>query len=105
MECALIGTPFCVVYKTGAFNYAIGKRLIKVDHIAMINILLGKSAVKEFLQEKMQPEDILEEGKKIINDSEYRNKMLSDFEELRKVLTEKDASKNAAILISELMSI
>lgn len=103
MECSLIGTPFCVVYKTGAFNYAIGKRLIKVDHIAMINILLGKAAVKEFLQEKMNPEDIFKEGMKIINDNEYRNKMLDDFEELRKVLTDKDASKNAALLISELI--
>ncbi|MFZ1321362.1 MAG: lipid-A-disaccharide synthase [Ignavibacteria bacterium] len=103
MECALLGTPFCVVYKTGAFNYAIGKRLIKVDHIAMINILLGKSAVKEFLQEAMQPDDIFKEGMKIINDSDYRNKMLADFKDLKRVLTEKDASKNAAILISELM--
>ena len=104
MECALIGTPFCVVYKTGAFNYAIGKRLIKVDHIAMINILLGKSAVKEFLQEKMQPEEIFLEGKRIINDYEYRNKMLADFKELRKILTDKDASMNAALMISELMN-
>lgn len=103
MECALIGTPFCVVYKTGAFNYAVGKRLIQVDHIAMINILLGRTAVKEFLQDKMQPQDIFEEGKKILTDKEYRNEMLLSFKELRNVLTEKDASVNAAKMIAELM--
>ncbi len=103
MECALIGTPFCVVYKTGAFNYAVGKRLIQVDHIAMINILLGRTAVKEFLQDKMQPQDIFEEGKKILTDKKYRDDMLLSFKELRNVLTEKDASVNAAKMVAELM--
>lgn len=103
MECALIGTPFCVVYKTGALNYAIGKRLIKVDHIAMINILLKRSAVKEFLQEKMEPVKIFEEGRKILADREYRLKLLEDFKELRRVLTDKDSAENAALMISELM--
>ncbi|MBK8982383.1 MAG: lipid-A-disaccharide synthase [Ignavibacteria bacterium] len=103
MECALIGTPFCVVYKTGAFNYAIGKRLIQVDHIAMINILLGRTAVKEFLQEKMKPEDIFEEGRKILTDNKYRGDMLMSFKELRSVLTDKNASANAAEMIAELM--
>ncbi|MBK9333977.1 MAG: lipid-A-disaccharide synthase [Ignavibacteria bacterium] len=105
MECALIGTPFSVVYKTGAFNYAIGKRLIQVDHIAMINILLGRTAVKEFLQEKMVPEDIFEEGKKILTDNKYRGDMLMSFKELRSVLTDKNASANAADMIAELMKV
>jgi lipid-A-disaccharide synthase len=103
MECALIGTPFCVVYKTGKFNYAIGKRLVKVDHIAMVNILLKRRAVQEFLQKEMTPANIVCEGKKILNDGKYRGKMKEDFIELRRILTEKDASKNAASSIVDLM--
>ncbi|MBK8552018.1 MAG: lipid-A-disaccharide synthase [Ignavibacteria bacterium] len=99
MECALIGTPFCVVYKTGELNYAIGKRLVKVDHIAMVNILLKKRAVTEFLQNEMTPDNIFEEGKKILTDASYVNEMKNNFKELRNILTDKDASKNAAEII------
>ncbi|HMS34841.1 MAG TPA: lipid-A-disaccharide synthase [Ignavibacteria bacterium] len=99
MECALIGTPFCVVYKTGELNYSIGKRLVKVDHIAMVNILLGKRAVKEFLQNEMTPENIYEEGKKILTDKIYTAGMKKDFSLLRSILSDKDASANAAGII------
>lgn len=99
MECALIGTPFCVVYKTGELNYAIGKRLVKVDHIAMVNILLKKRAVTEFLQSEMKPQNIFEEGKRILTDAAYANEMKNNFKELRNILTDRDASKNAAEII------
>ncbi|MEO8666726.1 MAG: lipid-A-disaccharide synthase [Ignavibacteria bacterium] len=99
VECALIGTPFCVVYKTGKFNYLIGKNLIKVDHIAMINILLNRRAVQEFLQNEMTPDKILSEGKKILTDKAYSGQMKKDFQEVRKILTAKDASGNAAKII------
>ena len=103
VECALIGTPFCVVYKTGLVNYAIGKRLIKVNNIAMVNILLGKEAVREFIQNEMTPGNIFNEGKKILTDSSYTNEMKTDFLKLRNILTGSNASENAAVLITNLI--
>ncbi len=100
VECALLGTPFCVVYKTGRFNYMIGKNLVKVDHIAMVNILLNRRAVQEFLQSEMTPEKILSEGKKILTDKAYSDQMRKDFAEVREILTSKDASHNAAKIIA-----
>ena len=96
MECALIGTPFCVVYKTGNLNYAIGKRLVDIEHIAMVNILLKRKAVKEFLQDEMTPGNIFEEAKKILTDKKYSEMIRSSFTELRNILGESDASENAA---------
>lgn len=102
MECALIGTPFCVVYKAGKINYVIGKRLIKVDNIAMPNILLGKNIVREFVQNEMTPENIFEEGEKVLMNKEYAAKMRNEFTKLRTLLTDRDASKNAAKLVAGL---
>ena len=96
MECALIGTPFCVVYKTGNLNYAIGKRLVDIEHIAMVNILLKRKAVKEFLQDEMTPGNIFEEAKKILTDKKYSEMIRSSFNELRNILGDSDASENAA---------
>lgn len=104
IECALIGTPFCVVYKAGKINYAIGKRLIKVKSIAMVNILLKKNAVKEFVQNEMNVENIFNEGKKILTDKLYTKEMKNDFINLRKLLTDEDASLNAAKMITNLLS-
>ncbi|HMQ68054.1 MAG TPA: lipid-A-disaccharide synthase [Ignavibacteria bacterium] len=105
MECALIGTPFCVVYKTGNLNYAIGKRLVDVEHIAMVNILLKRKAVKEFLQDEMTAENIFEEAERLINDKEYSEKIRSGFTELREILGNKDASLIAAKEIVGLLNI
>jgi lipid-A-disaccharide synthase len=99
MECALIGTPFIVCYKAGKMNYFIAKNLIKLKHIAMINIILGKEAVKEFIQSEMTPANIFKEGEKILNDNAYRGKILNSFNELRGILTNKNASGNAARII------
>ncbi|MDQ3193649.1 MAG: hypothetical protein M3P82_01490, partial [Bacteroidota bacterium] len=104
VECALIGTPFCVVYKTGRLNYLIGKNLIQVEHIAMINILLKRKAVQEFLQSEMTPDKILFEGKKILTDISYTGRMKKDFQEIRKILSSKDASRNAASAILKLIN-
>lgn len=104
VECALIGTPFCVIYKAGIVNYAIGRLLVNVKHIAMVNILLDKTAVREFLQNKVTAENIFEEGKKILTDKVYRSRIENDFKTLRAVLTDKDASKNAAALISDFLN-
>lgn len=99
LECALLGVPFLVVYKTGALNYMIGKRLVEVNHIAIVNILLDKPAVKEFLQNEMTVENIVGESEKILSDKPYRERMLSEFTELRKILGPNDASRETAKLI------
>lgn len=104
IECALIGTPFCVVYKAGRINYEIGKRLIRIDKIAMVNILSGKKIVKEFLQDEVLPDEIFKEGKLVISDEKYRNEMIENFSKLKKILTGYDASVNAAKLISKYLN-
>ncbi|MEO6696314.1 MAG: lipid-A-disaccharide synthase, partial [Ignavibacteria bacterium] len=103
IECALIGTPFCVVYKTGNINYFIAKSLVKLKYIAMVNILLNKPAVKEFIQNEMTVTNIFNEGKKILLDKQYRIQMENCFKELKIILTSKDASLNAARVITNLL--
>ena len=100
MECTLLGTPFCVTYKAGTINYLIGKSMIKVNHVAMPNILMEKEIVKEFIQGDMTPENLYTEGKKVLTDEKYRNEMLRNFSEVRKLLTDKSASDAVAEIIN-----
>ena len=55
LEVALAGVPHEVVYKTGAFNNWVGRKLIKSDHIGLSNIILGEDLVREHLQGDAAP--------------------------------------------------
>jgi lipid-A-disaccharide synthase len=103
MECALLGTPFCVVYKAGSINYLIGKNMIKVDYIAMPNILAGKEIVKEFIQSDMNVGNLTEEGKRVLIDKSYTDRMKKEFENIKTSLTDASASETAAKIINSLL--
>ncbi len=103
MECALIGTPFCVVYKAGSINYLIGKNMIKVDYIAMPNILMNREIVKEFIQAEMNTENLYSEGKRILTNADYRQQMVNNFREIKSILTDASASETAANIVNSLL--
>lgn len=99
VECALLKSPFCIVYKAGFLNYIIGKYLLKLKNIGMVNILLNKNAVKEFIQGECNKDNLIKEGRKILQDEEYRNEMIKNFDKLDELLGNKKASENAAKII------
>lgn len=51
LELAMAGVPMAVTYRVNPLSAAIGRRLIKVPYVAMINLLAGKALVPELLQE------------------------------------------------------
>ena len=50
---ALIGTPMVIVYRTSPLTYQIGKRLVTIPYIGLVNILAEKELVPEILQENV----------------------------------------------------
>ena len=70
----------------------IGKYFIKTNWIGLPNIVLNKGAVVELIQDDAVDKNIAKELDRLINDNEYRNKMKSDFDEIKKLLGEKSAS-------------
>lgn len=104
LETAIIGTPFIVVYKTNFLTYLIGKALIKIKNIALVNIVAEKTIVKELIQNDVNPENIFNSIKIILNDKEILNKLKNDLSEIkRKLNTQGNPSKKAAeIIYSEL---
>ncbi|MBU0690668.1 lipid-A-disaccharide synthase [bacterium] len=58
VEAAYFGNPFIVYYKTAALSYAIGKRIIKVKHIAMANLLVNEEIVPEYIQHEANPDTL-----------------------------------------------
>ncbi len=109
LQAALLGIPMVVVYKLSPLTYFIGKLIIKIKHIALVNVILDSSLkddmglrVKELLQKDVNKENLLKEINRLINDSEYRNSMLSQFRKTREFFMNKNASLRVAEIIEEL---
>jgi lipid-A-disaccharide synthase len=86
LETALLGTPMLVVYKTSAMTYAIGKRLVKVKHIGMVNLIAEREICREYIQHAAAPEALAEGIKPLLEDSDPRRKMLAGLAEVRERL-------------------
>jgi lipid-A-disaccharide synthase len=69
LELAMAGVPMAVTYRVNPLSAAIGRRLIKVEHVAMINLLSGRALVPELLQQDCRPEKLAAVLATLITDS------------------------------------
>ena len=100
LETAIIGTPFIVVYKTNFLTYLIGKALIRIKNIALVNIVAEKTIVKELIQSEVNPKNIFFEVKKLLSDTSKIAQIKGDLGDIkRKLKTEGNPSKKAAQII------
>ena len=97
LETALFGVPEIVCYKASNLSYQIARRLIKLKFICLVNLIMDKEVVKELIQNDLTVEKITQELKKILFDPSRREKMKSDYADLKQLLSDGgNASKNAA---------
>ena len=102
LETALLGTPMVVFYKLSPLTFFLGKLLIKVNFISLVNILSGKKVAAELIQEKATAENIFLEIKKILMDNNYRQEMILNLNKIKAIMGEKTASMRTASIIGEL---
>ncbi|MBU2753509.1 lipid-A-disaccharide synthase [Acidithiobacillus sp. CV18-2] len=65
LETALLGRPAIVLYAMQPLTFAIAKRLVRVPHIALPNILLQRRVYPELLQSEITPERVVQELEKL----------------------------------------
>jgi lipid-A-disaccharide synthase len=60
LELAMAGVPMAVTYRVNPISAMLARRLIKVKHVAMINLLAGGELVPELLQQDCTPTKLSE---------------------------------------------
>jgi len=70
LELALAGTPHITIYRTGKITAWLAERLVKVDHVNLVNLILNRPAVPELLLEDCVPERIMVHARRLIEDDE-----------------------------------
>jgi lipid-A-disaccharide synthase len=89
-ELALSRTPMVVAYKVGGLTYFLSKSLMTVKHITLINILLGREAVPEFLQARATPQALADAVQHLFADSRARAAQVAAMNEFAQALGEGD---------------
>ncbi|OGP88649.1 MAG: lipid-A-disaccharide synthase [Deltaproteobacteria bacterium RBG_16_48_10] len=103
LEGAILGKPMVIIYKVSWLSYWIGRALIQVDHIGLINLVVGKEIAPELIQDEVNPLRIAEEALRILRDPILSQRMTESMGEVRQSLGEPGAAQRAARIVCSLL--
>ncbi len=103
LQIALLETPMAIIYRVAPLSYWLGRWLISVRQVGLVNIVLGRPAVKEFLQYNAKPQRISEEIARLLSDDDYAMQMRRTLRETIKKLGEGRGSERVARLADEML--
>ena len=99
LETGFFRTPMVVVYKTSMLTYLIGRMLVQIKNIGLVNIVLGKRVVPELLQWNVTPQKLSRETLRILQDKDVHQKISNDLALVREKLGTVGASARVAKVI------
>ena len=103
LEAAVAGCPLVVAYKTSPWTYAIARRVVKIPHIGLVNVVAGREVAQEFVQDAVVPERIADALEPLLDRSDPRRAaMLERLAEVRSRLGTPGAAERVAAIASEL---
>ncbi|MDR2125601.1 MAG: lipid-A-disaccharide synthase [Prevotellaceae bacterium] len=103
LEAALLGARQVVCYGGSEISYQIGKRLIKVKYISLVNLILNKPVVKELIQRDMSTDKMKAELNGLLFDVVRRRQIVDDYTQLAEMLGERgSAYRIAKAMINEI---
>ena len=96
LETVLFNTPQVVGYITNPITYWLARKIVKIRYISLGNLIVDRLAFKEFIQDDCNPDMLVTEIRALIEDKEYRERMLSDYADIRQALGGSGASAAVA---------
>ena len=104
LEAAIAGTPMIIVYKVSPLSYWLGKRLIRVKHIGMANLVAGRPIVPELIQHEASAEKIARRALHMLRDEKALAEIRRQLRHVAQSLGTSGASKRAAEVAMNLLS-
>jgi lipid-A-disaccharide synthase len=102
LQAAVVGTPMVLLYKTTPVTYRLARWLINVKWIGLVNLVAGRSIVRELIQDEATAERLCQEVLHLLRNPSAYNDMKEDLRLVRQSLGEPGASRRAAqVALSE----
>lgn len=99
IETALLGCPMVVVYRTAWLTYEIGRRVIQVSHLGMVNLIAGREVCPERLQHDVTGPNLAQSLRPLIDNTPERNTMITDLNHVRDQLGDGGGARRAADIV------
>ena len=100
LEAALFGVPEVVCYKGSKISYEIGRRLIKIKYISLVNLIMDKLVVTELIQDELTTENMVKELQLLLTNADKQSQINTDYIKLKNILSESgNASAKAASIV------
>ncbi len=104
VEAALAGTPMVTFYKVAALSWKLGRRLVKVPHLTMVNLIAGERVVPEFMQDAANGATLAAAVDGLLTNPERMLRMREDLGRVRTLLAgSEDPIGRAADAIAALL--
>lgn len=101
LEASLMLCPMLVAYKMNPLTYQISKRLVKIDHIGMVNIVAGRRICPELVQNAATPEAIAETLEPLLTEGPARTGMIDSLRRVNFALGLGGAAGRAADIVMQ----
>ena len=103
LEGAILGKPMIIIYKVSLFSSWVGRAMIRVNHIGLVNLVAGKGIAPELIQKDVNPKRIAEEALLILKDAALRQQMADAMGEVRHRLGNPGAAQRAARIVTSML--
>ncbi len=101
LEVGLLGTPLIVLYRLQRWTFFLARFLIKLPHISLVNLVLGRGVVPEMLQDEAEPRAVARRAMTLLNDALAVAEMRDGLAELRGRLGASGAARRAAAVVAQ----
>lgn len=96
LEAAALRLPYCLVYKMAWTTFFLGRLLVKIKFIGLVNILAGEKVIEEFIQADASPQEVSQWVKDILNNDDSRQALVARLAEVSSILGEPGTHRRAA---------
>ncbi len=103
LETALLTRPMIVIYRLSWLTYWLARLLVRVDHIAMVNLIAGERLVPELIQGEVNAPRLVAESEILLDNQSLRNSISGKLAKLRECLGSPGATDRVADLAYAMM--
>jgi lipid-A-disaccharide synthase len=98
VETAVVGTPLIVLYRLSPVTFWLARRLVKVPHIGMVNLIAGREVAPELIQDEAEPGTVARALAELLDDPDRRERARRDLMGVRETLGHEPSQKAAEVV-------